>query len=64
MTETTKKGRGPDKGPRKPRAKTGTLVHINLRLPPEVTDYFKTFPNYSEAIRKVLTEYVEDQTHP
>lgn len=64
MTDATKNTRGPDKAPRKRRAKTGTLVHINLRISPEVADYFKTFPNYSEAIRKVLVEYVEDRTNP
>ena len=34
------------------------MLHINMRLPQEVVDHFKTFPNYTQEMRKVLAEHV------
>lgn len=54
MTEevTRKRGqRGPGKRP--------ALSHTNLRLPKEVLDFYKTFPNFSAKMREVLTDYAE-----
>jgi uncharacterized protein (DUF4415 family) len=50
MTETPKR-RGKQKAP--------TLVHVNMRLPQYVVDHFKSGPNYTREMRRVLTEYVE-----
>lgn len=52
----TRKGRGPAKKP--------TFVNTSLRLPREVLDYFATNHPHGkqEAIRKVLTDYVNSRT--
>lgn len=52
----TRKGRGPATKP--------TFVNTSLRLPREVVDYFiKNHPHAKqEAIRKVLTDYVNSRT--
>lgn len=56
LTIQTRKGRGPATKP--------TLVNTSLRLPREVVDYFiKNHPHAKqEAIRKVLTDYVNSRT--
>jgi uncharacterized protein (DUF4415 family) len=46
-----KRTRGPQKAP--------TLVHINVRIPQDVLDYFKQFPSYTKKIRTVLTNYAD-----
>ena len=41
-----------------------TLTHLTVRLPTEVVDYFKNVPqteSYTVAIRKVLTQYVQEK---
>ena len=38
-----------------------TFVHINIRVSKEVNDYFARHGNRSEAIRKVLDDYVSQQ---
>lgn len=35
------------------------MVHVNVRLPVEVLDYFMQYNNYTKAIRTVLEQYVE-----
>lgn len=41
------------------------LAHINIRLPIWVLEHFKQNPNYTKAIREVLTMYVqENQSDP
>ena len=35
------------------------MVHVNVRIPQEVLDYFKQFPSYTKKIRTVLTNYAE-----
>jgi hypothetical protein len=35
-----------------------TWVHINIRVPQGVYEYFSQSPNMSEAIREVLSAYV------
>ena len=46
---------------RRGKQKAPTLVHINLRLPQEVVAHFKAKPNYTQEMRRVLTEYVNDK---
>lgn len=36
----------------------GRMVHVNLRLPSEVVEFYKKYNNYSAAMRHVLTQYV------
>lgn len=35
------------------------MVHVNVRLPVEVLDYFMQYNNYTKAIRSVLEQYVQ-----
>jgi hypothetical protein len=53
MEQAKKKGRGKQKIP--------AMVHVNVRLPQEVLDYYKQWPNYTKMIRTVLTNYAESQ---
>ena len=41
------------------KQKAPTLVHINVRLPQYVVDHFKSHSNYTQEIRRVLTEHVD-----
>ena len=50
MNSTTRKYRGKGAKP--------AMLHVNVRLPPEVVDHFKTFPNYTKEMRRVLKEHV------
>ena len=34
-------------------------VHVNLRLPAEVLEFYKSFPNCTGEMRRVLTYYAE-----
>ena len=34
------------------------MLHMNLRLPQYVVDYFKEFPSYTKEMRRVLEEHV------
>ena len=34
------------------------MLHINMRLPQYVVDYFKEFPSYTKEMRRVLEEHV------
>ena len=45
---------------RRGKQKEPTLVHVNVRLPQYVVDHFKADPNYTQEIRRVLTEYVDN----
>ena len=36
------------------------LVHVNIRLPVWVVDFYKDKPNYTRAMREVLTVHVMD----
>jgi|TARA_R110000822_G_scaffold36286_2_gene102308 hypothetical protein len=36
----------------------GRMVHVNLRLPSEVVEFYKKYNNYSAAMRHVLAQYV------
>lgn len=38
----------------------GRMVHVNLRLPSEVVEFYKKYNNYSAAMRHVLTQYVHE----
>ena len=44
---------------RRGKQKEPTLVHINVRLPQYVVDHFKSHSNYTQEIRRVLTEHVD-----
>ncbi len=37
------------------------LVHINLRLPAWVVEFYKEQPNYTGAMREVLTIYAQEK---
>ena len=37
------------------------LVHINLRLPDWVVEFYREQPNYTRAMREVLTIHAQDQ---
>lgn len=34
------------------------MLHVNVRLPQYVLDYFKEFPSYTKEMRRVLEEHV------
>lgn len=38
-----------------------TLIHVNLRLPLKVLDYYKQYPNYTAKMRSVLTEHAQKE---
>jgi hypothetical protein len=44
---------------RRGKQKEPTLVHVNVRLPQYVVDHFKSYPSYTQEMRRVLTEHVE-----
>lgn len=56
MTEQTKRTRGKGVKP--------TLVHVNLRVPAWVVEYYKQQPNYTGAMRDVLTQHVIGKQTP
>jgi len=37
------------------------LVHVNIRVPQEVLDYYKEWPSYTKIMRTVLTNYANSQ---
>lgn len=45
---------------RRGKQKEPTLTLVSLRLPQYVVDHFKADPNYTQEIRRVLTEYVDN----
>jgi uncharacterized protein (DUF4415 family) len=52
--EPGKKGRGKGKKP--------ALVHVNLRIPPDVMDFYKQSPSYTAFMRQVLIDYAQSKT--
>jgi hypothetical protein len=53
MSEATK---------RRGKGKKRALVHVALRIPPEVYDFYRMAnPIYTSTMREVLTEYAEKQ---
>jgi len=46
---------------RRGKQKEPTLVHVNVRLPQYVVDHFKSHPSYTQEIRRVLTEHVDNK---
>lgn len=44
---------------RRGKGKTPALVHINVRLPQEVLNFYRRYPSYTGKIREVLTEFKE-----
>jgi len=51
-----KRGRGAGKKP--------SLVHVNLRVPREVVNYYRGYSNYTGKMREVLTAYANHQAPP
>ena len=49
-----------DEKRRRGKQKEPTLTLVSLRLPQYVVDHFKADPNYTQEIRRVLTEYVNN----
>lgn len=47
----TKRVRGKGKNP--------AMVHVNLRIPEEVLEFYKRFPSYTGKMREVLVEYAQ-----
>lgn len=54
-SEQSKRVRGKGKHPAK--------VHVNLRLPYEVLEFYKGFPSYTGKMREVLTNFAKEQNH-
>jgi hypothetical protein len=36
------------------------MVHINVRLPEDVVEFYKQYPNYTRAMRDVLIKFKEE----
>lgn len=43
------------------KGKKEAMIHVNLRLPVEILEYYKQFPSYTIAMRDVLKEHVKQQ---
>jgi hypothetical protein len=49
------------------RTKTGrkrskpTMVHVNVRLPKDVFEFYKAHPNYTKVMREVLVAHAQKQ---
>jgi len=41
--------------------KKEAMVHVNLRLPVEILEYYKQFPSYTIVMRDVLEKHVKQQ---
>jgi len=52
--EERRRGRG--------KAVRPAMVHVNLRVPQDVLDYYKEWPSYTKMMRTVLSNYAESQT--
>jgi uncharacterized protein (DUF4415 family) len=52
MNDKMLNGRG--KGKRK------ALVHVSVRLPEDVVEFYTQYPNYTKAMREVLIKYKEE----
>jgi len=53
--DTTKRVRGKGKRPAK--------VHVNIRLPNEVLEFYKGFPKYTGKMREVLVNYAKEHSN-
>lgn len=38
------------------------LVHVNVRVPPSVMEFYRQYPNYTAKMRSVLAEYAQKET--
>lgn len=43
------------------KGKKEAMIHVNLRLPVKVLEYYKQFPSYTIAMRDVLNKHVKQQ---
>jgi uncharacterized protein (DUF4415 family) len=52
------------KSSRKPRGKgkNPAKTHVNVRLPADVLEFYRQFPNYTGKMREVLTDFMRKQT--
>jgi hypothetical protein len=55
MSSDTKQRRGKGTKP--------AMLHINVRLPEHVVDYFKLHTSYTAEMRRVLEEHVEESKY-
>lgn len=53
QTQPKKRWRGPGKKP--------SMIHVNLRIPQYVYDFYFKYDNVSDVMRKVLAEFVDMQ---
>jgi len=42
------------------KGKKPALVHVNVRLPIDVLDYYKQFPSYTIKMREVLEKHAKE----
>jgi len=42
------------------KGKVPAKVHVNIRLPEDVLEFYKRFPNYTSKMRDVLIRYKEE----
>jgi uncharacterized protein (DUF4415 family) len=42
------------------KGKVPAKVHVNVRLPEDVLEFYKRFPNYTSKMRDVLIRYKEE----
>ena len=52
--DMSEEGQKPGRG----KGKTQALEHVNLRLPKEVLDFYKKYPQYTQKMREVLTKFI------
>lgn len=52
--DMSEEGQKPGRG----KGKTQALEHVNLRLPKEVLDFYKRYPQYTQKMREVLTKFI------
>lgn len=41
------------------KGKHPAKVHVNLRMPEEVLEFYKRYPSYTAKMREVLTDFKE-----
>lgn len=38
-----------------------TMLHVNVRLPLDTLEFYKTYPNYTKKMRDVLVAYAQKE---
>ena len=44
--------------PKRGKGKKLALLHVNIRLPVEVLNFYKQYPSYTQKMREVLTAHI------